>query len=121
MPLISCSRSGLSPIKFYWVLEHTGLEKLAEQANAMLENTEYLQHKFDEIRYPAWHMPYSNTVFFKRPAEWIQKKFMLANGDIPEYGGELSHIVVMQHVTPGIIDEFIEDLTASLAGKEQNE
>ena len=69
---------------------------------------------FDEINYPAWHLKYSNTVFFKRPALWIKEKYMLANGMLPEYGGELSHIVVMQHVTKDIIDEFIEDIKKSL-------
>lgn len=110
MPLISCSRSGLSPLKFYWILENVGTEKLTEEANSMLENTNYLQQKLDEINYPAWHMPYSNTVFFKRPTKEIQKKYSLANGYLPEYGGELSHIVVMQHVKKNIIDAFVEDL-----------
>ena len=111
MPLISCSRSGLSPLKFYWILKHTGFEKLAEEAESMLENTNYLQQRLDEIKYPAWHMPYSNTVFFKRPEPWIREKYSLANGFLPEYGGELSHIVVMQHVKKNIIDDFIEDLS----------
>ena len=110
MPLISCSRSGLSPLKFYWIIEHTGFEKLAEEADSILENTNYLQQKLDEINYPAWHLPYSNTVFFKRPERWIQEKYSLANGFLPEYGGELSHIVVMQHVKKNIIDDFINDL-----------
>ena len=110
MPLISCSRSGLSPIKFYWIIGHTGFEKLAEQANALLENTEYLQQRFDEIGYPAWHMPCSNTVFFKRPEKWIRDKYSLAGVFLPEYGGELSHIVVMQHVTKNVIDGFMKDL-----------
>ena len=113
MPLISCSRSGLAPLKFYWILTYIGFDKLAKEAKSMLENTTYLQQKFDEIGYPAWHMPYSNTVFFKRPAEWIRQKYMLANGYITEYGGELSHIVVMQHVKKDIIDEFIADLVSS--------
>lgn len=113
MPLISCSRSALAPLKFYWLLHHVGYDRFAEQAETMLKNTEYLQKRFDEINYPAWHMQYSNTVFFKRPAEWIREKYSLANGYLPEYGGELSHIVVMQHVTKDIIDEFIDDLTSS--------
>ncbi len=110
MPLISCSRSALAPLKFYWILTHMGLDELAKEAASMLENTAYLQQRFDEIGYPAWHMPYSNTVFFKRPPEWMRQKYMLANGFVPEYGGELSHIVVMQHVKKNIIDEFIADL-----------
>ena len=114
MPLISCSRNGLTPIKFYWILKQIGFDGLSKQARLMFENTEYLQKRFDEIGYPAWHMKYSTTVFFKRPAEWIKRKYMLANGNLPEYGGELSHIVVMQHVDKDIIDEFISDLLSSL-------
>lgn len=115
MPLISCSRSGLTPLKFYWILTHIGFEGLSKQANAMLECTDYLQKRFDEMNYPAWHMPYSNTVFFKRPKRWIREKYMLAEGDLSEYGGELCHIVVMQHVNRSIIDEFMDDLRQSLS------
>ena len=113
MPLISCSRNGLTALKFYWILKHIGFDGFTKEANCMMENTGYLQQKFDEIGYPAWHMPYSNTVFFKRPPEWIEKKYMLAEGYLPEYGDELCHIVVMQHVKKSIIDEFIADLSAS--------
>jgi len=110
MPLISCSRSAVAPLKFYWILKQIGYDNFVKQAEGMLENTEYLQKKLDEIGYPAWHLPYSNTVFFKRPAEWIKIKYSLAGGYIPEYGGDLCHIVVMQHVKKNIIDEFVEDL-----------
>jgi len=110
MPLISCSRSAVAPLKFYWILKHVGVEVFKKEAEEMLENTEYLQKKFDEIGYPAWHMPYSNTVFFKRPQEWVRQKYSLANGFLPEFGGELSHVVVMQHVKKNIIDEFISDI-----------
>ena len=110
MPLISCSRSAVAPLKFYWVLTYVGFDNLVKQAEVFLENTQYLQDKLNDISYPAWHLPYSNTVFFKRPPEWICKKYSLANGYISEFGGELSHIVVMQHVTKSIIDEFVDDL-----------
>jgi len=110
MPLISCSRSAVAPLKFYWILKHVGYDTFVKEAKEMLDNTEYLQQKLDEIKYPAWHLPYSNTVFIKRPAEWIRQKYSLANGFIPKYGGELSHIVVMQHVKKNIIDEFVSDL-----------
>ncbi|MBQ0083143.1 MAG: aminotransferase class V-fold PLP-dependent enzyme, partial [Clostridiales bacterium] len=113
MPLISCSRSAVAPLKFYWILQHMGYDAFEKEADSMLKNTKYLQEKFDEIGYPAWHMPYSNTVFFKRPPEWIRQKYSLANGFLPEYGGELSHIVVMQHVKKNIIDDFIADLVSS--------
>lgn len=114
MPLVSCSRNGLTPLKFYWVLKQIGFDGFKKEAELMLENTNYLQQKFDEINYPAWHMKYSNTVFFRRPAEWILKKYMLANGNLEKYGGQLSHIVVMQHVSKDIIDEFISDLLSTI-------
>lgn len=110
MPLISCSRSGLAPLKFYWIIKYLGFEKLKEEAELMLEHTEYFQKRLDEIGYPAWHMKYSNTIFFKRPPQWMCEKYSLANGFLKDYGGELSHVVVMQHVRENIIDEFIEDL-----------
>ena len=110
MPLISCSRSGLAPLKFYWIIKYLGFKKLKEEAKEMLDNTEYLQKQFDKIGYPAWHMKYSNTVFFKRPPLWIREKYSLANGMLPNNGGEASHIVVMQHVKKNIIDEFISDI-----------
>ena len=118
MPLISCSRSGLAPLKFYWIINNIGFDGLKKEAEAMLENTEYLQKRFDEMNYPAWHMPCSNTVFFKRPAEWIFKKYILAGGNLLDYGGDLAHIVVMQHVDKDIIDEFIDDLASSLKEKQ---
>lgn len=110
MPLISCSRSGIAPLKFYWIIKYLGFDKLEIEADEMLDNTEYFQKRFDEIGYPAWHMKYSNTIFFKRPPLWICEKYSLANGFLPKYGGELSHIVVMQHVKKNIIDEFIDDI-----------
>ena len=39
---------------------------------------------------------------------------MLAEGYLPEYGGELCYIVVMQHMRKDIIGEFISDLSATL-------
>ncbi len=113
MPLISCSRNGLTPLKFYWIFKNIGFDGFSDEAHHILENTDYLQKKLDEIGYPAWHMLYSNTVFFKRPAKWIENKYMLANGYLPDYGGDLCHIVVMQHVKKNIIDEFIGDLLSS--------
>lgn len=69
MSMISCSRSALHPLKFYWVLTRVGEEALKAQAKHFLDNTEYLQSKLDELNYPAWHNHLSNTVYFKRPAD----------------------------------------------------
>ena len=118
MAMISCSRSALHPLKFYWVMTKVGEEKLKEQAAEFLNNTEYLQEQFNAINYPAWHNNLSNTVYFKRPADWIIDKYCLACGKIPFYSGDLCHIVVMQNVKKRIIDNFIADLKLSLENKE---
>lgn len=114
MAMISCSRSAHAPLKFYWLLTRVSEDSLREQAKSCLENTEYLQSQLDAMGYPAWHNPLSNTVFFKRPAEWVIKKYVLAGGNIPQYGGPLNHIVVMQNVTRDSVDRFIADLQRSL-------
>jgi histidine decarboxylase len=76
----------------------------------MLECTAYLKEQLDKIGWPCWANEYSNTVFFKRPSAQILKKYNLAQGYDERYGGELAHIVVMQHVTKEKIDLFIKDL-----------
>lgn len=114
MPLISCSRSALDPLKFYWVLKKVGFDNLKKQAEEILANTEYFQEEFDKINYPAWHNECSNTIFFKRVNDDLIKKYNLSCGTNEFYGGKLNHIVVMQHVNKEIIDSFINDLKESL-------
>jgi len=75
-----------------------------------MENTQYLKAKLDEIGWPAWVNEYSNTVFFRRPSDEMVKKYSLANNYDEQFGGALSHIVVMQHVTKELIDQFISDI-----------
>ena len=113
MPMISCSRSAVSPLKFWWIFRHTSREAFAEQAEAMLENAGHLKAAFDRMGWPAWLEPMSNTVYFKRPPESIVEKYGLAPDFDERLGGALSHIVVMQHVTQDRIQGFIDDLAAA--------
>ena len=53
---------------------------------------------------------YSNTVFFRRPSPRVVSKYTLAQGYDNRFGGELAHVVVMQHVSSEIINMFIDDL-----------
>ena len=63
-------------------------------------------------RYRCMVNRYSNTIFLKRPSKEIVDKYTLANSYDDAFGGELSHIVVMQHVTKEAIDCFIRDLSS---------
>lgn len=110
MPMINCSRSALTPLKLWWVLKHTTREQFIEQTEKMLENAKYLKEQLDKINWPSWLEPMSNTVYFKRPSKMIVDKYDLAPDHDDRLGGDLAHIVVMQHVTKDRIDKFIEDL-----------
>lgn len=117
MPMINCSRSALNPLKFYWIIKNTGLEGLKEQARSLLDNTVYLKERLDEIGWPAWvSCEESNTVFFERPSEEIMEKYFLAPDHDDRFGGDLAHVVVMQSVSPEMIDALIADLKEQQAG-----
>ena len=49
-----------------------------------------------------------------RPCKELVAKYNLACRYDERFGGELAHIVVMQHVNKEIIDKFIKDLSSSL-------
>ncbi len=110
MRMINCSRDALQPLKLWWLIQKLGAEKWGEQAQQILECTDYLKSQLDAIGWPAWVNDYSNTVFFSRPSEELIKTYSLAQGEDENFGGKLSHVVVMQHVTKDKIDTFVEAL-----------
>ena len=76
----------------------------------MLERAAWLKGELDKLGWKAWLEPMSNTVYFERPPVEITEKYMLASDYDDRLGGDLSHIVVMQHVTEEILQEFLDDL-----------
>ncbi|MBO5604436.1 MAG: hypothetical protein J5915_03530 [Acidaminococcaceae bacterium] len=110
MPMINCSRSALAPLKLWWILKHTGEKGFREQATGMLERAVWLKGKLDKMGWKAWLEPMSNTVYFKRPPKAIVDKYGLAPDQDDRLGGELSHIIVMQHVTKERLQNFLNDL-----------
>ena len=110
MKMINCSRDAVQPLKFWWLIQKVGYDKWSEQANAMMDCTEYLQQELTRIGWPCWRNEYSNTVFFKRPSPEVYSKYNLALGYDEHFGGELAQVVVMQHVTKAKIDGFVQAL-----------
>ena len=110
MRMINCSRSGLEPLKFWWLIKTVGNEGWTEQASRIMETTEYLKDSLKRIGRPYWCNQYSNTVFFPRPSKEIVRRFNLANSRDEALGGALSHVVVMQHVDHSAVDRFIAAL-----------
>lgn len=110
MRMINCSRSGIEPLKFWWLMITVGDEGWTEQAARIFENTRYLKSELKRIGWPYWNNEYSNTVIFRRPSAKVVRKYNLACGEDAAFGGKLSHVVVMQHVTKDSIDRLIADL-----------
>lgn len=110
MRMINCSRSGIEPLKFWWLMKTVGDEGWTEQAVRIFENTRYLKSELKRIGWPYWNNEYSNTVIFRRPSAKVVRKYNLACGEDAAFGGKLSHVVVMQHVTKDSIDRLIADL-----------
>ena len=109
MPMINCSRSSLAPLKLWWIINNIGIGGFTNQANEIIENAVWLKNELDKLNWPAWIEPMSNTVYFKTPSKAVVDKYHLA----PEYderlGGEISHIVVMQHVTKKQLQNFLNN------------
>ena len=114
MKMINCSRDAVQPLKFWWLIQKVGYDQWCCQANQMMDCTAYLKQELDKIGWPCWVNEYSNTVFFKRPSQEVCSKYNLALGYDEAFGGELAHIVVMQHVTKEKIDGFIRALQEDL-------
>lgn len=110
MRMINCSRDAIQPLKFWWLIKKVGMAKWTEQATNIMVCTKYLAAELEKIHWPHWVNEYSNTVFFTRPSQKIIDKYLLAGGYDERFGGNLNHIVVMQHVTKEAIDAFIADL-----------
>ncbi len=111
MKMISCSRDAVQPLKFWWLIQKVGYDQWSKQANQMLDCTAYLEQELKKIGWPCWRNEYSNTVFFRRPSPELCSLYNLALGYDEAFGGELAHLVVMQHVTKEKIDGFVKRLT----------
>ena len=113
VPTISCSRSAVAPLKLWWQIHKTGVHGYRTQAELILRNAQYLKDGLDKINYPAWKNPISNTVYFKRPAQWVMEKWELAPSWDDRLGGDLAHDIVMRHEGTQRIDHFLRDMHTS--------
>lgn len=111
VPTITCSRSGISPLKFWWKIRSTPVADFREKADRILQNAEYLSWKLGEAGIRVWKNPVSNTVFFERPDPAVLGKYDLAPDESPVFG-KLAHFVVMPHITRSLINSFVGDMRA---------
>ncbi len=112
---ISCSRNALAPLKLWWKINFSEEGFFENQAALLLQNAQYLYTQLQAHHIPAWLNEFSNTVFFPRPSPKIMDYYGLAP-DKHKVFGDVAHVVVMPHVTPGMIDRFVADMTTDFAG-----
>ncbi|MCX5715285.1 MAG: aminotransferase class V-fold PLP-dependent enzyme [Candidatus Omnitrophica bacterium] len=110
VPTITCSRDAVAALKFWWKVKKTGMSGFKEQANAILANARYLEAQLKKIGWPDWRNDFSNTVYFRRPSADVMKKYQLPPEVDPRLGGDLAHIVVMQHISRDVIDQIVNDI-----------
>ena len=115
---ITCSRDAVKPAEFYYFSKPSAVERQAEDAALMLQNTDFLidqlQTNFPELA-AVRSNPMSNTVYFRSPGRRIVKKYSLATMHLETPSGpeEFAHAIVMPHVTRNVLTEFLTDLEAA--------
>ena len=96
---ISGSRNGHSAIYFKHIIDQKGLHGFKKDIDECIELAEYLEESIES----SWRNQNSITVVLPRPSDKIIKKWQLATEK------NISHVIVMPHVTKEKIDEFIKD------------
>lgn len=97
---ISGSRNGQTPFFFKHIIDAKGKEGFKKDVACCIALAEYLTERLPS----AWRNQNSLTVVFPKPSEEIITKWQLATSN------DISHVVVLPHVTTQMIDEFIEDI-----------
>lgn len=105
---IPCSRSALSTLILWWLLQ-TKSDEYPSEAKMLLDNALYLQNRLEAIGVRAHLNAYSNTVYFSCPSKSLCEKWFLATTHCSHLGA-LAHVVVMQHVSKELLDSFVLDM-----------
>lgn len=112
---ITCSRDAVKPAEFYFFSSPSAMAAQTQDAQSMLQHTDYLwrqMHNHFARLQPVRANPLSNTIYFRKPGDWIVRKYSLATMHLPENGKTqaYAHVVVMPHVDRKVLSEFLNDL-----------
>lgn len=99
---ISGSRDGHAPIYFNYIIQEKGMDGFREDVHRCVNLAEYLEEALPN----AWRNQNSITVVFPRPSTALIEKWQLATE------GDISHAIVMPHVTKEKLDQFIVEYKA---------
>lgn len=108
VPTITCSRSAINPLKFWWKIHSTRKSAFRDSANEMLAGARSLERQLTQAGIRAWKNPNSNTVFFEQPPQDIMRRYDLAPSLDPKFG-KLAHFIMMPHAD-AVLQDFVRDM-----------
>lgn len=97
------SRNALSPLFLWYALERFGRAGFTDLVARCLDLAAYTAERLRAAGVPAALGRHSVTVVFPRPSDEVVLRWQIA----PLQG--IGHIVIMPHVTQGMIDAFVDD------------
>lgn len=101
---VSGSRNGHSPLLLQHIITKKTYQEFRADIDKCIELSEYLVGKIPN----SWRNHNSITVVFPKPSQDLCEKWQLASSK------EISHVVVMPHVTQEKLDKFIADYLLEL-------
>lgn len=113
---VAGSRSGISPLFLWYLIEQTGEDYFKKIVKNCLKTADYAIEQFAAHGIKAWRNKNSLTVVFPRQSGDALKKWQIATQ------GDEAHLIAMPHVTTNHVDEFIRDYTrADTSAQKQKE
>lgn len=97
------SRNALSPVVLWYALERFGAAGLKRAVAHCFDVARYAKLRMEAAGIPATLGKHSITVVFPRPSDEVVTRWQIAPLK------DIGHLVIMPHVTYGMVDAFIED------------
>ena len=112
---ITCSRDAVKPAEFFYFCSDNSKMKQEADAKSILKNTDYLMDQMKSHLgrlHPVRFNALSNTIYFRKPADYIVRKYSLATMHLEIEGqkDDFAHVVIMPHVNKKVLVEFLTDL-----------
>lgn len=115
------SRSGANAVAIWMILHNHGSEGWKTKIRALVDRTTDVCGRLDEIGIRYFRNPQINIITIRAtdiPVSVAEKYFLVA--DSYEHEPEWWKIVIMPHITRGVIDSFINELNSEKVSKHEH-
>ena len=101
---LSGSRNGITPLFLWHAIKKLKIDNYKHIVTQCFNTADYAIEQLNDMGYNAWRNDYSITVVFNRPSMDLIKKWQMASHK------DISHLIIMPHVTKEWIDRFLRDI-----------